>query len=64
VLTLKFAQEKARKSREPIVMFQIDLSKAYDRVEHFFMWGLLSAVGFADKFIALIKGLAGHARHS
>jgi hypothetical protein len=56
-LTLKFAQEKARHSKEPVAMFLIDFSKAYDRVEHFYMCKTMQAMGFLTDFIKLIQGL-------
>jgi hypothetical protein len=57
VLTMKFAQELAQKSKTPIAMFLIDFSKAYDQIEHFYLWETMSALGFAEEFLDLIRGL-------
>jgi hypothetical protein len=38
-------------------MFQINFSKAYDRVENFYMWEIMEQVGFSTEFIKLVQGL-------
>ncbi|KAL3687960.1 hypothetical protein R1sor_014269 [Riccia sorocarpa] len=44
---------------EPRLLFlQLGFVKAYDRVEHQFLWQTMHAMGFSGKTIKLVKGLA------
>jgi hypothetical protein len=57
ILTLKLAQENARQSKVPQAMLLLDFQKAYDRVDHEYMWAVTWAYGFCSKFIELVQGL-------
>jgi hypothetical protein len=41
----------------PICHALLDFAKAYDQVEHAFIWDLLAAMGFCPDFRALVQGL-------
>jgi hypothetical protein len=57
ILTLKLLQEKAIREKTPIAMLQIDFKKAYDRVEHQYIWAVMRKFGFAETYIQLVQGL-------
>jgi hypothetical protein len=38
-------------------MLQIDFKKAYDRVEHVYIWDVMRKFGFSELFVALVQGL-------
>jgi hypothetical protein len=43
------------------MMLQLDFVKAYDRVDHAFIWAVMQAFGFDPEFIDLVKGLITNA---
>jgi hypothetical protein len=51
---LKFVQEVTRRSSTPAAMLLLDFTKAYDRVQHIYIWEILRAIGMAEEFITLI----------
>ena len=57
VMTLRMVQERVQHSKTPIAMLQLDLQKAYDRVDHEFMWALLAAYGFSPGLLLWSKDL-------
>jgi hypothetical protein len=57
ILTLCLVQEKAAASKLPVAMLQLDFQKAYDRVDHPFLWRVLHSMGIAPHFISLIQAL-------
>ncbi|KAL3679685.1 hypothetical protein R1sor_022641 [Riccia sorocarpa] len=46
------------------IFVKIDFVKAYDRVDHEFLWGILQKMGFDNKFVELVQGftLCGKAK--
>jgi hypothetical protein len=38
-------------------MLQIDFEKAYDRVEHVYIWDVMRKFGFSELYIQLVQGL-------
>lgn len=41
----------------PALFLKLDFEKAFDRIEHSYIWETLKQLGFGDLFIALVKGL-------
>lgn len=46
----------------PLTLFatlflKLDYKKAFDRVDHSFLWEALAKIGSGDKFIMIVKGL-------
>ncbi|KAL3675999.1 hypothetical protein R1sor_025947 [Riccia sorocarpa] len=56
VLSLKLGQEWASWSGQKGLFVKLDFVKAYDRVDHEFLWSVLSQFGFHPIFIDLVKG--------
>lgn len=50
-------EELTRTSKQKISLLKVDFIKAYDKVEHIFLWDTLITMGFDRKFIALVWGL-------
>lgn len=40
-----------------MVFLKLDFTKAYDRVDHSFLWAVLGAMGFDEQVITLVRGL-------
>ncbi|KAL3695038.1 hypothetical protein R1sor_008689 [Riccia sorocarpa] len=57
VMCLRLSQEIAQERREPALFCKLDFVKAFDRVEHNFLWETLRAMGFSQDFISLAGGL-------
>lgn len=57
LLTFKLCQELAIKYKIPAIVLKVDFVKAYDRLEHKFLWDTLVAMGFDLGVVALIRGL-------
>jgi hypothetical protein len=45
----------AKKSRQPLVFLKLDFSKAYDRVDLFFLFRVMERLGFPVEFIRMTK---------
>ncbi|KAL3686194.1 hypothetical protein R1sor_004216 [Riccia sorocarpa] len=56
VLSLKLGQEWATWLGQKALFFKLDFIKAYDRVNHSFLWSVLQQVGFDHDFISLVQG--------
>ncbi|KAL3688942.1 hypothetical protein R1sor_015251 [Riccia sorocarpa] len=56
-LNLLICQEWAEKSNQPSLFVKLDFEKAYDRVNHQYLWESMQAAGFDSKFITLARGL-------
>ncbi|OAE25854.1 hypothetical protein AXG93_2145s1530 [Marchantia polymorpha subsp. ruderalis] len=57
VLTLWIAQDAARTYKHKGMFVKLDFEKAYDRVEHNYLWDAMSKCGLGSGFITLVKGL-------
>jgi hypothetical protein len=57
ILTLKLVQEKVIREKTPVAMLQIDFQKAYDRVDHQFVWSVMRKMGFDEMYIELVQAL-------
>ncbi|KAL3675262.1 hypothetical protein R1sor_025210 [Riccia sorocarpa] len=55
-LCLKIGQDWAKWTDQDTLFFKLDFIKAYDRVDHLFLWKTLECQGFDDTFINLVKG--------
>ncbi|KAL3683766.1 hypothetical protein R1sor_001788 [Riccia sorocarpa] len=58
VLSLKIGQEWADWSSQDVLFVKLDFVKAYDRVDHQFLWRTLEVMGFDDQFVSLVKGFS------
>lgn len=47
----------AQSNNLPLAVAGIDIEKAYDRVAHSFLFGVLGQMGFPDKFLVALKKL-------
>lgn len=57
VLTLWMAQDAAKVTSSKGMFVKLDFEKAYDRVEHSYLWDTMEQCGLGEKFISLVKGL-------
>lgn len=57
ILSLWLTQDLAKQRRMEGVFIKLDFEKAFDRVDHDYLWDTMEALGLGDTFIALIKGL-------
>ncbi|OAE30170.1 hypothetical protein AXG93_4295s1250 [Marchantia polymorpha subsp. ruderalis] len=57
VLSLWVAQDAARTYKHKSMFVKLDFEKAYDRVEHNYLWDAMSKCGLGLRFITLVKGL-------
>ncbi|KAL2643350.1 hypothetical protein R1flu_010937 [Riccia fluitans] len=57
VLNFLLCQEWAEKSQQEMLFIKLDFEKAYDRVNHKYLWQVMETTGFDPKFIQLTKGL-------
>ncbi|KAL3680028.1 hypothetical protein R1sor_022984 [Riccia sorocarpa] len=64
ILSLKLGQEWTKWWSQNALFVKLDFIKAYDRVDHKFLWRVLEEFGFDAEFIALVQGFtcAGTAR--
>ncbi|KAL3681828.1 hypothetical protein R1sor_024784 [Riccia sorocarpa] len=60
ILCLQLSQELAEKTNQPSLFCKLDFIKAFDRVDHNYLWRTLQAMKFDSRFITLLKGLVGH----
>ncbi|KAL3690974.1 hypothetical protein R1sor_004625 [Riccia sorocarpa] len=57
ILSVKLGQEWARWTEQPAISVKLDFVKAYDRVDHTFLWSTLECMGFDRIFIGLVQGM-------
>ncbi|KAL3698494.1 hypothetical protein R1sor_012570 [Riccia sorocarpa] len=58
VLGLKLSQEWAQWTSQKALFVKLDFVKAYDRVDHRFLYRTLERLGFDRQFVQLIQGFA------
>ncbi|KAL2635683.1 hypothetical protein R1flu_007162 [Riccia fluitans] len=57
VLNFLLCQEWAEKRQQEMLFIKLDFEKAYDRVNHKYLWQVMETAGFDPKVIQLTKGL-------
>ncbi|KAL3675001.1 hypothetical protein R1sor_024949 [Riccia sorocarpa] len=57
LLSIRLGEDWAKISDQDCFFLQLDFVKAYDRVEHQFLWQTMHAMGFSGRTIKLVKGL-------
>ncbi|KAL3682360.1 hypothetical protein R1sor_000382 [Riccia sorocarpa] len=57
VLAFKVGQEWANKSNQKSLFVKLDFEKAYDRVDHGYLWKTMQAMNISENFIDLTKCL-------
>ncbi|KAL3699252.1 hypothetical protein R1sor_017274 [Riccia sorocarpa] len=57
ILYLKLSQELARERNQPSIFCKLDFSKAFDRVQHEFLWATMRQMNFGSEYIQLVQGL-------
>lgn len=57
ILTFKVAKEFAQKKKLLAILLMMDFMKAFDQLDHVFIYDILHALGFIEFFIHLIMGL-------
>ncbi|KAL3690434.1 hypothetical protein R1sor_016743 [Riccia sorocarpa] len=57
ILNYLVSQEWAEVSEQPAIFVKLDFEKAYDRVDHSYLWETMAAMGFDEKFFSLTQGL-------
>ncbi|KAL3679838.1 hypothetical protein R1sor_022794 [Riccia sorocarpa] len=61
ILVVKLGQEWAQTTGQKRIFLKLDFVKAYDRVNHNYVWRVLDTMGFGSQFITLLKGLVENA---
>ncbi|KAL2653622.1 hypothetical protein R1flu_021750 [Riccia fluitans] len=64
IISLSLCQELALAQREPVIFCKLDFVKAFDRVQHSFLWATMWRMGFSPTIIELTQALVseGHAK--
>ncbi|KAL2642711.1 hypothetical protein R1flu_010298 [Riccia fluitans] len=57
ILSFWLSNDNLTQQKRSGLFFKLDFEKAFDRVEHDFLWDTMSKLGLGDKFIRLVKGL-------
>ncbi|KAL3691247.1 hypothetical protein R1sor_004898 [Riccia sorocarpa] len=57
VITLKLCQDMTNSTGQPTIFCKLDFEKAFDRVQHEYLWETLRAMNFHHKFISLVQML-------
>ncbi|KAL3686353.1 hypothetical protein R1sor_008927 [Riccia sorocarpa] len=60
ILCVKLSQELAGQRNVPSLFYKLDFAKAFDHVQHEFLWETMRQMGFCQNYIELIQGLVGH----
>lgn len=61
LLTYKLVKEWVTKTKQEALLLKADFMKAYDRMEHSFIWVVMMAMGFCKHLIKLARGLVENA---
>ncbi|KAL3677874.1 hypothetical protein R1sor_020830 [Riccia sorocarpa] len=56
ILSIKLGQEWAKWSDHEAILVKLDFTKAYDHVDHSFLWRTLEVMGFDRRFIEIVQG--------
>ncbi|KAL2611481.1 hypothetical protein R1flu_023173 [Riccia fluitans] len=64
IVSLGLCQELATALGKPALFYKLDFVKAFDRVQHHFLWATMRRMGFDSAVIELIRALVleGHAK--
>ncbi|KAL3679387.1 hypothetical protein R1sor_022343 [Riccia sorocarpa] len=62
VLNLKLCQDVTNATGEPSLFCRLDFEKAFDRVQHEFLWATLRQMKISHKFISMVQMLVGKGR--
>lgn len=54
---MKLGQKHAKVTKQDIAFLKLDFEKAYDRVDHGFLWATLMEMNVDPRVLTLIKGL-------
>ncbi|KAL3697958.1 hypothetical protein R1sor_012034 [Riccia sorocarpa] len=57
VITLKICQDLTNSTGQPVIFCELDFEKAFDWVQHEYLWETLAAMKFDQKFINLVHML-------
>lgn len=57
LIALKLGQEHAVLTHQDIILLKLDFEKAFDRVDHSFLWATLMAMNLDPFVLTLIQGL-------
>ncbi|KAL3694644.1 hypothetical protein R1sor_008295 [Riccia sorocarpa] len=62
VISLKLGQDIAVSTKQATLFCKLDFVKAFDRIEHIYIWDTLAAMDFHPRFIYLLQGLIATGR--
>ncbi|KAL3695873.1 hypothetical protein R1sor_009949 [Riccia sorocarpa] len=57
IVCAKLSQDYAEERQQPAIFCKLDFVKAFDRVQHEFLWDTLRSMHFSPEFIALVRTL-------
>lgn len=57
LLTFKMIQDLTNISKQRVMFLKLDFAKAYDRVDHEFLWATMRRMNFKQQFIQIVRGL-------
>ncbi|KAL3677354.1 hypothetical protein R1sor_027302 [Riccia sorocarpa] len=62
ILCLHLSRELAEATEQPSLFCKLDFVKAFDRVDHGYLWRTLQAMNFNNHTLMLLQGLVSHGR--
>ncbi|KAL3684628.1 hypothetical protein R1sor_002650 [Riccia sorocarpa] len=62
IISLKLGQDIAEATKQATLFCKLDFVKAFDRIEHIYLWDTLEAMNFHPRFIQLLKRLIATGR--
>lgn len=57
LLAFCMGEDWVKLSKQQIALLKLDFAKAFDKVDHSFIWDTLHNMGFENRFIILLMGL-------